>query len=116
MEAIWSIWYFRCAARDYGDGPRMAAYSEDDIVRRWQAAIRQRVLEERVASSSPQLSLEKWLANGAIAKLAADSTLVFHTDIGGCARLFTEEEVEGARDGLFPGPSPDWDGVDVDAD
>ena len=35
--------------------------------------------------------------------------LVFHADIGGCARLFTEEEVEGAQsqDGFFvPGRLP----------
>ena len=106
MEVIWSIWAFRCAARDYGDGARIQAYTADDILRKWQAAVRQRVLEERVRPSSPELRMSDWLAHGAIATLAADSTLVFHADIGGCARLFTEEEVEGAQDGLFPGRLP----------
>ena len=107
MEVVWSIWAFRCAARDYGDGARMEdGYTEDDILRKWQAAVRQRVLEERVMPSSPELSMDSWLAHGAIATLAADSTLVFHADIGGCARLFTEEEVEGAQDGFFPGRLP----------
>ena len=81
-------------------------YTADDILRKWQAAVRQRVLEERVMPSSPELSMDSWLAHGAIATLAADSTLVFHADIGGCARLFTEEEVEGAQDGFFPGRLP----------
>ena len=55
--------------------------------------------------SSAELSMDSWLAHGAIATLAADSTLAFHADIGGCARLFTEE-VEGAQNGFSLGRLP----------
>ncbi len=34
--------------------------------------------------------------------LAADSNIVFHAEVGGFARLFTAEEVEGAQGGFFP--------------
>ncbi len=101
MEALWSIWLYRCRARDYGNGILPTPYTDDDIVRCCQLAIRRRVLQERLETSAPQLNFKHWLTNGAIAVENTRLELVFHPDIGGCVRLFSEDEAASAHDDIF---------------
>ena len=101
MEAIWSIWLYRCRSRDFGNGILPTPYTENDIVRCCQLAIRRRVLQERLETSAPQLNFKHWLTNGAIAAENDRLELVFHPDIGGCVRLFSEDEAASANHNIF---------------
>ena len=53
----------------------------------------------RMVGSSPDLRNEDWLVNGAIATEDDSMRLIFGPLIGGCTRLFTEEEAKYGSDG-----------------
>ena len=105
MEAMRAIWKFRCRAREFEDHPAVF-YRAEDVTVAWQVSVRRRVLEERVTLSKG-LNMGHWLANGGIAVENNRRELVFHADIGGVVRLFTEDDI-AENDGMFSILERNW--------